>query len=162
MMRRVIVASGKRVEPRRRLVVQHDFGVVGHPTRNAHALLHAAGQLGRQFLDHIVRIEIDELQLFPNAGFDLVVVEVRVLAQRVGDVFEHRHRVEERRALEHHAHLLPNGECFGERQSGDVLTAHVDFPAIGLQETQNQLERRRLPRPGFADDDERLAREGGE
>ena len=60
-------------------------------------------------------------QLLAHALLDLVVVELRVLAQRIGDVLEHGHRVEQRGALEHHPHLLPHLERFLEGESRDVL-----------------------------------------
>ena len=107
--------------------------------------------------DDAIRIEIDELQLLVDARFDLVLVHLRVLAQRIGDVLEHRHRVEQRGALKHHAHLLPNEQRFLEAEVGDVVAVDQHASALRNEQAQDQLENRRLAGARLADDDDRLA-----
>ena len=69
-----------------------------------------------------VRIEVDELRASRGRAASISSSSsVRVLAQRIGHVLEHGHRVEQRRALEHHAHVLPHLERLLEREVGDVL-----------------------------------------
>src|SRR5687768_6458357 len=49
---------GERVEPRGRLVVEHDLGIVRHAARDADALLHATRELGRQLVHHLVGVQV--------------------------------------------------------------------------------------------------------
>src|SRR5688500_14023678 len=80
-----------------------------------------------------------------------------MLAQRIGDVLEDGHRVEERRPLEDHAHLLPDLERFLEGQVRDVVAVDRHGPRIGHEQAEDELEYGRLPGSGFADDCDRLA-----
>jgi hypothetical protein len=89
---------------------------------------------------------------------DLVVVQVRVLAKRIGDVLEDRHGVEQGRALEDHPHVLPRLERFLEREVGDVLPVDADAALVGHEQAEDELERGALARAGFADEADRLAR----
>ena len=79
-----------------------------------------------------------------------------MLAQRISDVLEYRHRVEERGTLEHHTHLLPNLERILERELGDVFFVDAHRALVGNEEAQNQLEAGRLSRAGLADDGDRF------
>ena len=152
----------ERIEARSRLVVEHDLGIVGQAARDADALLHAARKLGWHLIHHFLRLEVDELELLAHARLDLVLVEVRVLAQRIGDVLVDGHRVEQRRALEDHPHLLSHLERVVEGEVGDVFAVDGDSALIGDQQPEQQLEDRRFSGTGFADDDDRLALSGVE
>ena len=90
-----------RVEPGGRLVVEDVLRVHRDRARQPDALAHAARQRGRlQRLDVREPHPLEPLA-HPPAHLGLVQV-ARVLAQRQRHVLAHRHRVEQRRALEQH------------------------------------------------------------
>ena len=97
--------------------------------RDAHALAHAARQLGGQQL--VGAGQPDQVEEAVHAIGDLPEGQARVLAQRERHVLEHGERVEERRALEHEAGAPP------QRQHGllahpvDARAEHVTSPESG-------------------------------
>jgi hypothetical protein len=82
---------------------------------------------------------------------------MEMLAERIRDVLEHGHRVEERCSLEDHSHLLPDLERFLEGEVRNVFAVDRHRPRIGDEEPQDELEDGGLPGTGFPDDCHRLA-----
>ncbi len=85
-----------------------------------------------------------------------------MLAERIRHVVEHRHRVEQGGALEHHPHLLPHLERLLEAERADVLAVDHHAPLVRREQPQEELEDRGLARPRLAEHDDRLPRVGGE
>jgi hypothetical protein len=93
------LVADQRIERRERLVHEQDVGVGGEGAREAHALLHAAGQLMAE-LARPLR-QADHRQLF---GDDLVHLRLRrpTKLEPEGDVLLHRAPWQKRELLEHH------------------------------------------------------------
>ena len=99
-------AGGDRVECRGRLVQQQYVGFQRHRARDAQALLLAARQAERALaelvLDLVPQRRLAQCEFDPRGHVGLG--QAFVVADRVGDVLEDRHR-ERHRLLEHHADL---------------------------------------------------------
>ncbi len=123
----------------------------------AHALLHAAGQLaGEEVLGAAQPHDPDQLvsprdRLAPRDG--------RVLHQRERHVVLHRPRVEESVVLEQHAHPLAKLEDLDRRDLGQIAAEQDDLPAAGAKKTHHQLQQHRLPGPAAPDHHRRPPRD---
>ncbi len=137
------------VEGGERLVEQQDARRVHEGARQRGALLHASRELARPPLP--LPLQADEGQRLVHAAPDLGLGHA-ALAQAEGHVLEHRHVGEERVGLEHHAEPPLVG-----RARRHVLA--VDDHAAGARrhEARDQVERRRLPAAGRAEEREQLA-----
>ena len=82
---RVELGRGDRVEPGRRLVEEQDRRVERHRARDRRALLHAAGDLGRQVAGEL--LEPDELELHPRDQVDRVGGRGRCIPRAAGVTF---------------------------------------------------------------------------
>ena len=109
------------VKPRTGLIVEDDGRVDGNGTRQAHALLHAAGKLSRHHA--LAARKTYELQFLAHDALDLRLLEPPVLAQSEGDVLADGHGIEERRILKAHAHLEPHHIQLGFRHLRDLRIA---------------------------------------
>ena len=90
-------AGADRIEAGGGLVVEDHLGLDGDGARQAHALLHAAGEVGRAASARCPG-RFHQLQRLGHPLRQLVLGQLRqVLVQRVGDVLSHGERVEERR-----------------------------------------------------------------
>ncbi len=101
--------------------------------------------------------EINNVERFRDALFDLGGREFPLLTQAHRDVLADGERVEEGGELEHVADL---GAQLHEVASRERIHAHVvdpHFAAVGLEQTHNVLDRHRLARARITDDDHRLA-----
>jgi hypothetical protein len=95
-----------RVERRRRLVQQDDFGRRGDGTSQAEPLLLAAGQGHSAGLEPVLDL-LPECRLAKSALDRVVELRSRdapVEPEPRGHIVEHRHGGKRRRALKHHAH----------------------------------------------------------
>ena len=153
--RRVERRRGDRVEAGRRLVHEQDRRVERHRARDAGALLHAAGELGRQVAGE--RFETDELELHPRDEVDRVVRQIGVLLERQPDVLEQRHRPEQRARLVHDAEAAQDRGAFRLVGRDDVVAVDVDVARDRLDESDHVLHDRGLAAPGAAEDAEHLA-----
>src|SRR4051812_13023541 len=99
----VEVGDAHRVEPRVRLVEEHDLGVHDEGAGQAGALAHPARHLARELLEVVEHPH--HLQLREGDLADLLLGLVRVLAQREGRVVVHVHRPEQCAVLEEDAEL---------------------------------------------------------
>ncbi len=88
-----------RIEPCRRLVVEHHLGIDGESPGQSDAFAHAAGQLSR-LLRFDVRGQADLLQTQADDVADLGFREPALLAQTEGDVVIDRQTVEKCGSLE--------------------------------------------------------------
>jgi hypothetical protein len=126
--------------------------------REARALAHPAGQL-RGRVVHRVR-ETHVRQPLRDAFGDLALAEVGVLAQREGDVVEHRHGAEQRAVLEEHADFAPQREQLRHRQAGHRLLVDDHIAGVGEHQSDDVLDEHALARPRGAEHDrDRLGRE---
>ena len=74
--------------------------------RETDALFHTAAQVHRHLF--LLPFELDNFEHFRNLLFDHPLIALARFAEREGDVFLHRHGVEESAALKENAHLAPN------------------------------------------------------
>ena len=102
------------------------------------------------------------MELLAHPLLDFVFAHVRMLAKRIRDVLENRHRVEERCTLKHHPHLLPDLECLFKGEVRNVLAVDTDRAAIRYEQPEDQLQRRRFSRSRLADDGDGLPFVSGE
>jgi len=107
------------IEARRRLVEEDDLRLHDEGARDAHPPAHAPGQLGGQELVGARHAHQSEKAV--HAVGDLAQGHAGVLAERIGDVLVDGHRIEQRGALEDHAHFLAHLQRFLEGERRDVL-----------------------------------------
>ena len=113
-----------RIEPGRRLVVQHELGAGYDRAREARSLEHAARKVAWHRV--IGMSEADALERVFDRFADLRVGAMRVLAQRQRDVLADRQAVEQRRELERERDRFADlvERAFGHM--ADVVVANVD------------------------------------
>ena len=109
-MRREIGGGVDGVEAGDRLVVEQDLGPAHDGAGQAHALAHAARELGGELLQDEGGVEVHVLERVADLAQHLGRARPPRLAvgQADHDVLEDVHRVEERRVLEDVAHLAPD------------------------------------------------------
>ena len=141
-------AARERIQRRERLVHQHDLWRDRKRTRDADALLHAAGQFRRALvLGAGQPDEIDKglrMRLHPGA---VPVAPFR--GHGIGDVAEHRAPRQQRVALEDHGAV--------EAGALDRLTVDDDCALARLVEAGQDVEHRGLAAAGMADHATELA-----
>src|SRR5438045_3059763 len=102
-------------------------------------------------------LEADQLELHPADQVDRVVVEIRVFLERQTDIFEQRHRAEQRARLVHDADLA---QYLVERRvvrRHDVVTVDHDTSRLRRIEADHVLQQRALAASRAAENDEDLA-----
>jgi hypothetical protein len=139
---------------------QQDARPRGHGSRQRNPAALAARQLRRGTL--AVLGEADEAQDLAHPGVDLVLGEVQLLGQAEADVLGDGHRVEQRVLLEQHADIGAHAQQFLLAHLADTLTVDEDCPGIRPEQSENQLERHRLPRAAGAEHDGQSALRHGE
>ena len=80
-----------------------------------------------------------------------------MLAQAERHIVADRHRVEQRRILEHHAHVQADVLELALRHVADFLAIDPDFTFRRTDEANQEPQQRALSRARAADDRERLA-----
>src|SRR5579859_1047271 len=145
-----------RIEPGGWLVEEDDLGARRDRAGERHALLHAARQLvGPQVED--VAAEADALEILLGDAAHAVGLADPALREAEGDVAPHRHRIEQRAALEEHPEL--GADALHVTRAGahhfDTVDGHRS--ALWCEQAENALERHRLARARSADDRHRLA-----
>ena len=111
-------AHGDRVEAGEGLVVEHQFGVERDRARQRDAARHATGDLAGHQVARAA--QPDRVQLHQHQVADHRLGDRRVLAQREGDVVEHRQVGEQRPELEQHPHATTRGVETVAVQRGEV------------------------------------------
>ncbi len=138
------------IEPRVRLVEEHDVRVEHERAGESGALAHPAGELVR----HLVHgaAEADLSQTAHDDLADLVLALVGVLAQREGRVVEDVHRAEERAVLEQDTELLAHLEelVVGHARYRFAVDQHIAF--VRVEQADHVLDADRLARAGGAED----------
>ena len=143
-----------------RLVEDEDRGVFEDRPRDGDPLALAAGEFDAAFADHrlvAVGEVLDEIVGFGGLGGRTDVGVGRVEAP-VGDVVPDG-------AVEEIGLLADVADGLSERAAidgGDVLAVNPDRSRVGIVEPQQELENGRFPRPGRADECERIAALDGE
>ncbi len=118
-------AHRDRVEADEGLVVDQDLRVHDDRARQRDAPRHAAGELrGHQLRG---AAQTDRLQLGEHQLADQPLRQIRVLAQREGDVLEHVQIGEQRAVLEQHAHAP------AQHVQGVRLTVRISWPATCIE-----------------------------
>ena len=133
-----------RVEPRVRLVEEHDVRVHHERAREAGALAHAARELVRHLV--VSAGEADLAQAPRHDLRDLLLALVGVLTQREGRVVEHVHRAEQGAVLEQHAELLAHLEqlVVGHVRHRLAVNQHVSL--VRVEQADHVLDADRLAR----------------
>ena len=91
------------------------------------------------------RVQIDDCELFLHLFADFLLREPGiVLAQGEGHVVAHGHRIEQRRALEHHAHPLPEDGQLLPAHRRHVLPVDNHLAMVRLEEPHDVLHQHRL------------------
>src|SRR5205823_5770363 len=123
--------------------------LVGERGRNRHALLLAARKLMRVLL--AVLFEVDELEQALDLRFDRAAAAA-TYAQAVADVLLDGHTREQSVGLEDDADA-----ALARRQVRHVAPVEDDAAGVGLFEARDDSQDGGLPRPGSAQEHERLA-----
>ena len=131
------------------------FGPQRDGARDADALAHAARQLGGKAI--VDAGQVDEVERLVDARRDLALVELALLAQSHGDVLADGERVEQRGELEDVADARAQRVQLAPRQLGHVEAVDPDLARVGLEQSDDVLDRDRLSGARVADDDHRLA-----
>ena len=137
------------IEARGRLVEEDDLRIGGDGARQAHALLHAAGQF-RRATDRRHRWPRPTLASFSMAmSRALRARHAAALDQAEGDILPDRQAVEQRRALKQHAEFLQHRVARARRaDAGHVLAIDQDrCPRPGVRMPRMHLIVTDLPVP---------------
>ena len=144
-----------RVEAGVRLVAEKVLRVQGDGTRDGYTFLHAAADFAGIFLLRFLEVDAVQAELGTLHAVAIVVRGKHV--EREHDVLQHRHGVEEGRALENHAHLPPEGNAFLFRHGQEVASVVEHFSAVRGQQSDDTLHQHRLARAALSDDEVRFA-----
>ena len=147
--------ADERIQRRERLVHQQDFRIGSQGPRDAHALLHAAGQFLRKAV--LVADQSDQFQCVvgdrPAPGFRNAPD-----FERVGHIFTHGPMREQGDVLEHHAEMQrAQFPQFRSRHPADVAAKNLDFSFGGFNQAVDQAHQGRFSRAGKTHDAENLA-----
>src|SRR5262245_3326896 len=138
-----------RIQPGRRLVEEQQRRIERECTRDAGALLHAAGYLCGQMV--LETFQTYEPELRAHDDIDRLRVEVAPLAKGERDVLGEGHRPEQRSGLEQHPEAR-RPQLLGW---GDAVHPHA--AAERQVQTDQVSEQRRLPAAAAAEDREHLS-----
>ena len=132
-----------RRQNRRRLVHDQKLGVQKQRAHDLDALALTHGERR----NNAMRLELEAILRHDllDARFEFARRDIGIHAKR--DVFQHRHRLEEREVLEHHA----DAELAGSLGvcNDDALAIPPDFAAIGLHDPVDHLDEGGLARTVF-------------
>src|SRR5687768_3891708 len=130
--------SDDRIESRGGIVEEDETRPGSHRARDRHAAPLAAGELGRHPAHEVAKP--DEPQHLLDAGVRLIEWKMQLFEQPVADVFGHAQRIEQRKLLEHDAHIgaHPHQLLFGERI--DTFSVDADLSLVWSKETDHELE----------------------
>jgi len=142
----------QRVERAERLIEQQHLRFHGERAGDAHALLHAAGDLVRELVLGVR--EAHQLEGRVRARLQLGLRLAEHALHRQVDVAEAGEPRQQRVVLEHHAAVRP--------RAVDVLVGEQDGARASLQESRHQVEQRALAAAGVADEADELALLHGE
>ena len=128
--------------PGRGLVVEHQGRPGNDGARETRALEHAPRKFGRQIVVGVS--EPDAIERIEDRLANLRLRELRVLAQRKGDVIADAEAIEQRRELKRKADLLPHDVDLLFRQVAQIAAEHVDVAFVGQQQPVEQPQNRRF------------------
>ena len=147
--------AGNRVQSRGRLVIEDEPGSVSHRASDRDPSPLPAGKIGRHSIVVLCEAHKPQHASHPSAKF--LFTRALVLAQAEADVLRHRQRIEERTLLEDHADHRPNPHEVGLLHAADIFAVDFDHAGLRLDQTQYELEDRRLPRAAPSENDLRSA-----
>ena len=88
---------------------------------------------------------------------DHALIPLARFAQGKGDVFLHRHGIEERAGLKKNPDFAPDAGQLALAQADDVLPVDPDFALVRLHQADEIFQEHALPASAPADDDKCLA-----
>ena len=155
-----------RVQRRRGLVKQHDFGLHCQRARNGNALLFATGQVRRKGILAVVHAYTLQVSVGALHGFSLGQLE-RVHGC-FDDVFNRRHVCPQVEVLEHHRHFAAQSLQLGSaghleraaffiRHQTQLLAVQRDAAGIGLFQQIEATQKRAFPGAAGADHRDHIA-----
>ena len=151
---------GAGVQGARRLVAQHDLGVVGKRAGNGDALLLTAGELAG-----IVALFVSQAHQLEKLARTLGAVGLRHTAMHLEgehDVGQHRTLLEQAEVLENHTDGRAQVEQLLAAVTRDVLTVDDDATRRGALQQVDAAHKRGLARARRTDDAEDIAVVDGE
>jgi hypothetical protein len=150
---------GATVEIPRGFVGEKDRGPVHQRARNRHALLLAAGKLGREVLDAVS--EADQVQGFPRPLFSFLFADLGIERGEF-DILQRRRACQQVETLKYKADFLV-ADCSQLllTQARNLDAAEQVTPCAGLVETAQNIHERRFSTAARAHDGDKLpARDG--
>ena len=133
------------------LVTEEVLGVEGNGAGNGHALLHTAGYFAGIFRCSIAEVDAIQTELGTADAILITVGGEHIKGEH--DVFQHGHGVEQRRALENHAHLAAEqgALALGHAHEAAPVVEHI---ALGrLEEADDVFYQNGLAGTALADDE---------
>src|SRR5262249_33711011 len=121
----------------------HESAGDGHPL--AHSTRDLRGVLGAH------APQPDLIQLLLDAADDFRTADPALLPERERDIVEHRHRVEERAALEDHPVALSDPVERSATEPRDLRAVDEDVAPVRMEEAEEVLEQHRLASAAAAD-----------
>src|SRR5206468_3480613 len=121
----VEVPGADRVEPRGRLVQEHQFGIERERARQRHALDHAAGEFGRIAVGDLGP-QADHAELGHHDLVEQPLRDLEILAHRKLDVLAHRQRGKQRALLKQDAPAALDAAALGGTCRIKIDAEHLD------------------------------------
>ena len=143
------VADQFGIERRSRLVEQHHLRIHGQRAGDGHALLLAAGKLGRERLDLVA--EADALEQFSGGLLRLGARFAAHFHRRDRHVLQHAQMREQVELLKDHAQQL-RLHGVGHLPAVHAAAVNIDFAGIDLLQTGDAARQSALARSAGADD----------
>ena len=146
-----------RIETRRRLVEEQQFGIERQCAGEAGTLLHPAGKFGRVFVYRFLR-QARQLDLVARDVLAQLVGQVgEELLERHLDILAHGQGGEQRPALKKHAPAIANAQHVVRLGIGDRATEHLDMPLGGDLQADDRAHQNRFAGARSADHAEDFA-----
>src|SRR5690606_6239237 len=145
------------VEPGGRLIVEYYLRIGDDRACYPDSFAHPTRDLAGEARHDLVGVEFHEGELLPYQLLDPRLREPGMFPQRERDILIDGQGVEERGVLEDHPESAPDLVRLHEAQLGDLLAEDPNLSTIRDEETEYQLQDRRLADPRFTEDHQRLA-----
>ena len=139
------------VEAGVRLVAEEVLGIEGDGSGNGYALLHTAAYLARHLV--LRSFQVDALQTETGTIHSVGLIHIGEHVQGEHDVLQNRHRVEERSALEYHAHLAAQHHSLALVHRHEVASVIEHLALGGCKEADDVLYQHRLAGTGLTDNE---------
>ena len=138
------------IKPGGRLVEKDDPRLRNQGPGQGDALLHAAGNLGRVFVQDVRQLQA--LGHGPHTVARLGLAQAQGLAQGQGNILGHRHGVEKRHVLKHVTAPAAKGPALVAAHGRQRLALKQDVAGVLGHKPDDVLEQNALAFAGLADD----------